>query len=283
MSPDLALVALRETGGSCGRIAQGETVPLTERQVQIAEMVREAEFLGVEILAERFAVTTQTIRRDLTTLCDHGLARRRHGGIERPDSQGNLAYHSRRILHGQEKKAIAAAVARAVPDGASLAFSIGTTPEVVAQALLGHAGLKIFTNNLNVALIACANPSFQVTVAGGQVRNGDLDILGPATEPFFSAYRVDFGVYGVAGVEDDGTLLDFHEEEVRARQAIRANCRQAFLVLDHSKFTRHAHVRGGRIDEATVVFCDHTPPPDMRDLLAQSGTRLVVCNGDRTP
>jgi DeoR/GlpR family transcriptional regulator of sugar metabolism len=37
-------------------------------------------------------------------------------------------------------------------------------------------------------------------------------------EALFSAYKVDIGIYGVAGVDEDGTLLDFYEEEVRARQ-----------------------------------------------------------------
>ena len=36
----------------------------------------------------------------------------------------------------------------------------------------------------------------------------------------------------------DGTLLDFHEDEVAARQSILSNCRKSFLVLDHSKFGR---------------------------------------------
>lgn len=37
----------------------------------------------------------------------------------------------------------------------------------------------------------------------------------------FQAYKVDIGIYGVAGVDEDGTLLDFYEKEVRARQIIQ--------------------------------------------------------------
>ena len=158
---------------------------LTERQVQIAEMIRESDFLDVESLSGRFKVTTQTIRRDLTILCDQGLARRRHGGVEKPLNSDNLTYSSRQILHNGAKKAIAAAVARHIPNGASLAFSIGTTPEVVAEALLGHDSLRIFTNNLNVAVLACGNPGFEVTIVGGTIRNGDLDILGSEVSGFF--------------------------------------------------------------------------------------------------
>ncbi len=256
---------------------------LTERQAHIVEMIHQADLLRVEHLSRHFKVTTQTIRRDLNLLCARGLARRVHGGIQRVNTPGNLAYTWRQVLNNEAKLKIAKEVACHVPDGAALSFSIGTTPEIVSNALLEHQHLKIFTNNLNIAFLTCANPTFEVTVAGGRLRNGDRDVLGNGMEALFSAYKVDIGIYGVAGVDEDGTLLDFYEEEVQARQIIRANSRSAFLVLDHTKFGRAAHVRGGRIDEATKVFCDHPPPPPIRALLAQSGTELILCEGDRTP
>jgi DeoR family glycerol-3-phosphate regulon repressor len=246
-------------------------------------MLHQADIIRVEDLSRHFQVTTQTIRRDLNFLCENGLARRVHGGVQRMNTPGNVAYAWRQVLNQEAKHMIAQAVARHVPDGVSLSFSIGTTPEIVSSALLKHQHLKIFTNNLNIAFQACANRTFEVTVAGGRLRNEDRDVMGNGMEALFSAYKVDIGIYGVAGVDEDGTLLDFYEEEVRARQMIRENSRSAFLVLDHTKFGRAAHVRGGRIDEATKVFCDAPPPAGIRALLAQSGTQLILCDGDQTP
>ncbi len=234
--------------------------------------------MTVETLADRFGLTAQTIRRDLNTLCDHSVVRRRHGGVEQPPDIGNIAYVSRRILYRQAKQQVAREAARHVPNSASLTFSIGTTPELVAEALLRHEGLRVFTNNLNVAMLACSNPSFEVFIAGGRLRNGDRDILGKGMEDFLSSYIVDIGIFGVAGVDEDGTLLDFYEEEVRARQLIRENSRSTFLVLDRSKFHRNAYVRGGHISEATKVFCDARPPQAIVDMLRESGTKLVICD-----
>ncbi|MFQ5466919.1 MAG: DeoR/GlpR family DNA-binding transcription regulator, partial [Kiloniellaceae bacterium] len=208
---------------------------LSERQAEIADLVREHEFLTVKALSERFDVTTQTIRRDLSTLCDHGLARRRHGGIARLVDSGNLTYGSRQILARGAKQAIAREVAHHVPNGASLAFSIGTTPQIVAEALLKHERLRVFTNNLNIAMLSCANPTFEVNIVGGRLRNNDRDVLGAGMDNFLSSYMVDIGIYGVAGVGEGGTLLDFYEEEVRARKLIRENSRMTFLVFDHTK------------------------------------------------
>ena len=250
---------------------------LSERQVEIAEMVRDHGYLTVDVLAERFDLTTQTIRRDLNTLCDFGLARRRHGGIESSIKTGNLTYESRQILARAAKQWIAREVARHVPNNASLAFSIGTTPQVVAEGLLHHDSLRIFTNNLNIAMLCCNNPTFEVNIVGGRLRNGDRDILGRGMEDFFSSYMVDIGVFGAAGVSEDGTLLDFHDEEVQARKLIRANSRETFLVLDSSKFSRTAHVRGGNIGEASKVFCDRPPPDNIMDVISRSNAQLIVC------
>jgi DeoR family glycerol-3-phosphate regulon repressor len=256
---------------------------LTERQAQIAELVRQAGFLSVDGLADRYGVTAQTIRRDLSGLCDLGLVRRRHGGVERPPGAANLAYQTRQILNQEAKEQIARTVARHVPNGASLAFSIGTTPEIVARHLTDHRDLRIFTNNLNVAMVTSSNPSFEVTIAGGRLRSGDRDILGAGTVDFFAAYKVDIGLFGVAGVDEDGTLLDFHEEEVAARQVIRENSRASFLVLDHTKFGRAAHVRGGAISDVDRVFCDRRPPEALVRQLAYAGRDLVVCDAEGAP
>ncbi|WP_029059161.1 DeoR/GlpR family DNA-binding transcription regulator [Stappia stellulata] len=252
------------------------TVDITPRQRDIADLVQSDGFASVEGLARRFGVTTQTIRRDLTQLCRRGILRRTHGGVEPPAQSGNLHYARRQILNLAAKCAIAEAVAEDICDGDALAFSIGTTPEIVMQALVHRKNLRIFTNNLHVAFAASQCDSFEVTIAGGRLRHGDCDILGADTRRFFSGYKVDIGIFGVAGVDADGTLLDFHEDEVAARQAILENCRKAYLVLDGSKFGRPAHVRGGHITDVAAVVCDRQPPETLARQLLHSGTRVIV-------
>lgn len=255
-------------------------VDISKRQAEIADLVQKTGFASVEELAERFEVTTQTIRRDVNGLCELGILRRTHGGVEPPAPTANIHYSTRQILNLPEKKLIAALVARQIENGQSLAFSIGTTPEIVMQALVNHDRLAVFTNNLNVAFTASANPTFQVTIAGGRLRHGDRDILGVAAQSFFANYKVDVGIFGVAGVDEDGTLLDFHEDEVAARQSILANCRKSFLVLDHTKFGRSAHVRGGKLSDVSAIFTDKPLPSAYRTALEEAGTQVFVCGGE---
>ena len=256
--------------------AQNPGMQAEERARAIVERVRGDGFQAIEALALQFGVTPQTIRRDVNLLCDRGLLRRRHGGVELPPEGENLAYPARQVLNIDAKRRIARLVAREVPDGASLFFGIGTTPEQCALALADHAGLRAMTNNLNVALALSRNSSCEITVAGGRLRNLDRDVVAGEAHGFFGRFAADIGIYGVGGVAEDGTLLDFSTDEVTMRSALAAHCRQRFLVLDRSKFGRGGTVRGGTITEASAVFSDRPVPDAIERQLREAGVRLVT-------
>lgn len=251
----------------------------TTRQVHTLEIVREQGFASIEQLAARFEVTQQTIRRLVNALCDQGLLRRVHGGVSLPVQNQNLAYSSRHRLNAEAKQRIAHATARLIPDGTSLMIGLGTTPEYVAQALSRRRDLRVITNSLNVAAAFSHNPDVEITIAGGTLRPLDRDIIGEAAVRFFSGFRADFGIFGVGGVDADGTLLDFHVDEVKARQSIAANSRTSVLVADITKFGRNATVRGGHLDACHHLVIDDRLPAAFEPI-AQRYSAQIHTAGD---
>jgi DeoR family glycerol-3-phosphate regulon repressor len=256
--------------------ANAPALPARERIDAILGLVSAQGYQTTEQLAALFGVTAQTIRRDVNTLCDRGLCRRRHGGIEvLPDGE-NIAYSTRRTLSQDAKRRIARCVAGMVPDGASLFFGIGTTPEQCARAMLDHKHLKVMTNNLNVAMLLSRQPTNQLVIAGGRLRNLDGDVIAGEAHGFFRRFAVDIGIYGVGGVAEDGSLLDFSHDEVLMRTELSQHCRERFLVLDHSKFGRGATVKGGHITHAHRVITDRPVPDATAAMLAAAGVMLAV-------
>ena len=71
---------------------------LSERQNEILTLAKTTGRVGVDELATRFAVTPQTIRRDLNELCDYNLMMRVHGGAVVSSSIENLSYEARRLI-----------------------------------------------------------------------------------------------------------------------------------------------------------------------------------------
>ena len=248
------------------------------RQAGVLSTVREQGSVTVEALAERFGVTLQTVRRDVKLLAEAGLLARFHGGVRLPASTTeNIAYRARQALNDDAKRRIARTVAAQVPAGCSLILNIGTTVEAVARELLAHRGLRVITNNLNVAAILSDNPDCEVIVAGGLVRSRDRGIIGEATVEFIGQFRVDIGLIGISGIEADGSLRDFDYREVKVAQAIIRASRQVWLVADHSKFNRPAMVEMGRLDQVDTLFTDAAPPPAFSALMAAAEVACVTC------
>jgi DeoR family glycerol-3-phosphate regulon repressor len=247
-----------------------------ERRERIVELVRRDGFVSNDALARLFEVTPQTIRRDINALCEAGRLRRWHGGAGLPSSVENLAYGARQVLCLEEKRRIARLVARHVPDEASLFINIGTTTEEVAKALLDRQGLRVITNNLNVAATLAHKEDFQVIVAGGLVRPHDRGIVGEATIDLIRQFKVDVGIIGISGIDLDGTLLDYDYREVRVAQTIVAHSRRVFLVADHTKFGRSAMVKMGDIRDVDALFTDAEPPAPIRAMLGAAGREVLV-------
>lgn len=251
---------------------------ISERQSAILAMVKSQGFVATEQLVDQFNVTPQTIRRDINILCKQSLMQRFHGGAGQITSIENEAYDHRLHSFVNAKLNIAAHVAKHIPNGSSLFLNIGTTTEMVAQALINHKNLKIVTNNLHVAMILSNNDDFEVMIAGGQLRKRDGGIIGPATTEFIQQFRLDFGIIGVSGIDSDGSLLDFDYQETRNAEAIIANSRETILVADHSKFGRRAMSRFGHLSQIDWLYTDKELPESFQGIAAAGSIGIKVCS-----
>ena len=230
------------------------------RQAEIVSLAREHGRVLVDELAARFAVTPQTVRRDLNDLCDNGVLTRVHGGALIASSVANLAYEARRLVAREQKRRIGERAASLIPDNSSLFINLGTTTEEVAAALTNSSGLLIVTNNINVATALYRNPSIEVVVAGGNIRPSDGGVVGHMAVELIRHYKVDIAVIGTSAIDEEGTLLDYDAREVQVSRAIIENARRIILVTDGSKFTRRAPVRIARLDEIDTLVTDRLHP-----------------------
>jgi DeoR family glycerol-3-phosphate regulon repressor len=238
----------------------------------------------VERLADTLEVTLQTVRRDVQRLADEGLLARFHGGVRVPGSTvENLAYPQREILNAQGKARIARAVADAVPNGCSLLLNIGTTTEAIARALTKHEGLRVITNNLNVAAILSANAQSEVIVVGGVVRGRDQGIVGEAAVDFIRQFKVDIALIGISAIESDGSLRDVALRAGKGAHTIIAQAREVWLAADASKFYRPAMIQLGTLSQIDRLFTDAEPPDPFPTLLRDAQVRLEIARPHQTP
>jgi DeoR family glycerol-3-phosphate regulon repressor len=249
---------------------------LNIRQTEILEIARLEGRVVVEDLAQRFDVTLQTIRRDLTELAEAGHLDRVHGGAVTRTGVSNIGYEARRRMNEAAKTAIAKACAANIPDNSSMILNLGTTTEAVARELIHHRNITVVTNNMNVANILVANPGCEIMVAGGALRRSDGGLVGELTTQFIEQFKVDFAVIGTSALDRDGDLLDFDLAEVRVSRAILRQARQCYLVTDNTKLGRSAPARIASLSELDAVFTDVALPANLMQACESWGTRVVI-------
>ena len=251
------------------------------RRDYIQQVVNERGGVSVGALADMLGVSTQTIRRDLDILCDGENLRRVHGRIELANGQLNTPFDQRVGTNLPGKRSVSEVVASIIPSESSIFLSIGSTPLEVAKALTKRQELTVITNNMSAAMALSQEVSNRILLPGGEMRLPDRDFIGDEAIDFFDRFRAEYAVFGVAGVADDGGLLDFHPAEVRVRMKMQQNAVKSILVLDCSKFGRIAPALGGNISEIDVVVCDRPPAPEFSALVARSGENITFAEGAR--
>lgn len=247
---------------------------LNPRQQEIVHLAREHGHITVDELVGKLGVTHQTVRRDVNLLCEAGILLRFHGGAAFRSSTSNLPYEARQESLAAEKQVIARAVAAEIPDHSSVFIDIGTTAEAVAQELRQRSGLRVVTNNLNVANLLAKREDYEITICGGTLRGRDMAVSGETATEFVRRFRVDFAILGIVGLAEDGSILDFFIDEAPLTQAIIGCGRQVFAVADHSKFGRQATAKVAHIRDVDAVFTDTNPGPAWLKLFDEQGIRL---------
>ncbi|EFL89451.1 DeoR/GlpR family DNA-binding transcription regulator [Ahrensia sp. R2A130] len=250
-----------------------------KRRNMIQQIVHERGGLTVGALAEMLDVSTQTIRRDLDKLCDGDVLRRRHGRIELAEDRLNTPFDQRAGTNLVGKRAIAEHVARQIPDGSSLFLSIGSTALSVARALGRHKQLTVITNNLSAAMTLSEEVSNRIILPGGELRLPDRDMIGEEVVTFLDRFRAEFAVFGVAGIAEDGGLLEFHPAEVRVCARMRDNAAMSILAVDRTKFGRSAPAYGGNIDTVDLVVSDRIPDALYLPIVETLDDRIVFAEG----
>ena len=243
-------------------------------------MVLERGVVSVDALADALCVSTQTIRRDIDKLCEGDTLRRKHGRVELDEEYLNTPFDQRAGTNLTGKRDIGEAAASLVPDGSTIFISIGSTPLSVARALRRRKGLTVITNNMSAAMALSDEVTNRIILPGGEVRLPDRDILGDEVLGFFGKYRAEFGIFGVAGVANDGSLLEFHSAEVRVRERIRENAQISMLVLDQTKFGRHAPAVGENIQDVDHIILDQMPNKIFFPVLENLGDKLILAERD---
>lgn len=258
-----------------------------ERRLQVAALLRRDTRVRVEDLAEQFAVSGETIRRDLKVLEERGLARRVYGGAvaveswgagPRADESGHDDVADAADGEGGRRavRAIAAAAAALVEPGETLMLGIGGIVAETARALpLTFAG-RALCASVPAATVLAARPGVEVHLAGGLLRRPDLACTDDAAARFFDRFFARRAFLAADGVDPRAGLTCEHPDEVAVRRALIRQAAECYALADAPKLGRVAVGRVAALGELAGVITDAAADPEIVQALEHAGARVLI-------
>lgn len=255
----------------------------TERQQLIERSLVDDGRVSVVDLAQRFDVTTETIRRDLDLLERAGLLRRVHGGAVATGnaSTAESSVAERMLQHTAAKEAIARRALAAIGPGfrGSIYLDAGSTTAAVAALLPAHLAAtdgvaEVVTHSMTIAHGLAGVAGVSLSVIGGRVRGVTAAAVGAGTVRAIDALRPDVAFIGTNGVSADFGLSTPDPDEAAVKASIIRVARRAVVVADADKLGAELLVRFADLADVDVVVTDGTPAAPLADTLAEGDVEV---------
>jgi DeoR family fructose operon transcriptional repressor len=250
-----------------------------ERQHAIAALVTDRGRVSVTDVAERFGVTTETVRRDLALLERAGMLRRVHGGAV-PLGALSLVEPGLGERHGtrtEQKRKIAAAALDLLPEvDGSVLLDGGSTTAALADLLPAERRLLVATNSVPIAARLSTAPGVTLHVLGGRVRGITQTAVGESTVRALEHLRLDVAFLGANGITARHGFSTPDETEAATKQAMSRAAQRTVVLADSSKLGREHLVRFAAIEDVDVLVTDSEADPAVVADLQDAGIEVVV-------
>lgn len=251
----------------------------SRRRQEISKLVRERGSVQVVALAERYAVSMQTIRKDLHFLAQKGIAERSYGGAIATDAvniASEPALEAKQAINIEEKSRIGALAATMVEPGDSVVLDSGTTTLQIAYHLPDDESITILTNDLDILCVLSRKERIRVVMLGGALRRRNHAFYGAQTEGALNDLHVDKLFLGVDGFDIERGITTHYEPEAMLNRKMVKAARQVIAVTDSSKFGKVCLHRILSVDEIDDLVTDAGRGEELQPAAEKLGFRLHI-------
>jgi DeoR family fructose operon transcriptional repressor len=254
-----------------------QNATLARRHQELLQLVEAKGQMTVDELAHHFAVSDDTIRRDLQNLERRKLLLRTHGGAV---STALLVHRETPFLiranaHADAKNRIGRAAVQLISDGETLIINGGSTTFAFAASLGPRRNLTLVTNNVAMLSVLPAEAIQDVYLLGGQYRMNLGSTVGSVG---FSSgnISVDTAILGVSGLTATDGLSTTVLEEASMLARMITSARRTIVVADASKLGSNAFAQIAPLSAIDTLVTDASPPLELSQALSQANVEIIV-------
>lgn len=247
----------------------------SDRRRQILLELKLRPHVRISDLAQRFNVSTETVRRDFDALADDGLIARAHGGASAPAQGHYPSLDERANARIEERERIGRRAAELVMDGETVMIDSGSTTIQMARALAWRGTqCTVITNSIPVAM-TIGHGAPEVLLCPGEYLAAESAVIGTETLEFLARFNVDRCFIGASGLSVEGP-----SETVRGFAAVKRmmlnRAARRHLLIDSQKFGRKGLAHVGELGDLDSVVVDSRPKGDLLSALQGVETDILV-------
>ncbi|MEM8655934.1 MAG: DeoR/GlpR family DNA-binding transcription regulator [Pseudomonadota bacterium] len=252
----------------------GARLKKKERRRQILLELKLRPHVRISELAQRFHVSTETVRRDFDALADEGLIARAHGGASASVRGHYPSLDERANARIDERERIGRRAARLVGEGETVMIDSGSTTIEMARAL-AYLGTPctVITNSIPVAM-TLGHGAAEVLLCPGEYLAAESAVIGTETLEFLSRFNVDRCVIGSSGFSIEGP-----SESVRGFAAVKRTMLQRaehrHLLIDSQKFGRKGLAHVGDLTDLQSIVVDSRPEGTLLSALIAARVDII--------
>lgn len=244
-----------------------------DRLGRILDLLEEHRALRASHLAERLAVSVDTIRRDLDRLAAEGRIERIRGGarVAAPTRPVPPPLHERLAAPDPVRGRLAAAAAARLPRHGLLVLGGGSTMVELAAHLTPAPGLQVLTPN-PAAAVAAAAAGRDVELIGGRIERERVVAGGALAAAQIAAARPDVLVLAPCALDAGGLTMHDRDEAELVRVAA-GNAREVIAVADAARVGTVAPWPALALDRVDLIVTDAPAAASAR--LAAAGPQVL--------
>lgn len=247
-----------------------------ERREQILALLEQEKRVLAKDLAEKFQISIDSIRRDLSIMEKQGLLKKTHGGaisstkVRRTPPPLELRYGE----GSPQGNALTKLAVSYLRPNDTVFIGSGSLSYVLLKHLPERLPLTIVTNSIRVADALREREWIETYLIGGRVKpSGNItDVI---ANEFIRQFKFDISFASGGGISEEGIFVSTPEVAAFGR-AVAAASRRRIGIATYRSLGNDGFAKAGRIEDLDVLVTDWEADPEAIERIQALGVKVVV-------
>ena len=227
-----------------------------ERKEKIKGIIYKNRSVTVSELASQLNVSSETIRRDLTSLEKEGFVEKTYGGaVMRNRVIGNLSNKELSSLFVENKRSIAMEASKFVEKGDCIFLDNSTTVFEMCNFIKAMS-LTVVTCSLDVITFLSEFNNINLICPGGRFERRNNSFSGIEALEFFRKHHFDKAFISCRSIDISRGLCDSNEMSSEMHRLVINSSASVFALMDHTKINRSAFIFTCPMETISALIID---------------------------